>query len=115
MLHRNGLLTLANSEVYGFTHYTSEILQQIRFISGEWVPPSRLRPYMNIPQKWQFKPARPVPDIFASTDIFVVEISSIRVVRFKSVYLQINRVRELLQGPVLDAEKWMRQIMGKPA
>ncbi len=113
ILHKAGQLTLAKSEVYGFTHYTNEIVQQIRLISGAIAAPQRLRPYMNIPPHWQPKPPRPVAEIFPSTDIFVVEISSIRVVKFKAIYLQINRVRELLNENLTNPEHWVRQVMAK--
>lgn len=113
ILHKAGRLTLGNSEVYGYTHYTTEIIQQIKFISGAVAAPVRLRPYMNIPPRWQPKPPRPVQEIFAATDLFVIEVSSIRVVRYKAMFLQINRVRELLNENLANPEHWVRQIMGR--
>lgn len=97
--------------IFGYVHYTSELLQQFEFITGLKAASRRVRPYMNIPAAWRDPPlqqgdlAEKLGELFEATDIFVVEVSSVRKLRFKSAFLQINRVRELL----VDGEDALRQ------
>lgn len=111
LLRNAGRVSMNQKNIFGYTHYTSEILQQFALISGGKAPPQRLRPYLNIPDYWQEPPRRAdsheaFHEAFADTDLFVVEVSSVRRLLFKAVYLQINRVRELLVG---EDEKLLRQ------
>lgn len=99
LLAADGRIKLNQSNIFGFVHCAAEVLQQFRLITGEAKAPSRLRPYLNIGAHWQAPdpgPADALQSRFAATDVFIVEISSVRLLRFKAFLLQINRTRELL-------------------
>lgn len=72
----------------------------------------RLRPFLNIPRYWAPPDQSPLErfhDDFAATDLFIVEISSIRLLQFKSLFLQIHRTREIL-APGKEQEPWWRKL-----
>ncbi len=126
-MEKDNKLKLNQKNIYGYTHYTSEILQQFEIIAGTKIAKSRLRPYMNIPKDWR-NPEKLMADfskgneyfeelsnrigaLFCDTDVFIVEVSSIRKVQFKAVYLQINRVRDLLVDDAPILERWWNPMM----
>lgn len=113
-MERDGRATMNQQNIFGYVHNGREVLQQLDIISGRLEVPSRLRPFLNIRAKWNWQPAAPDTAIgyrFARTDAFVVEISSIRLLRFKAVHLQINRTRELLaSNPRLESDWWHKLV-----
>lgn len=113
-MERDGRAAMNQQNIFGYVHTSREVLQQLDIISGRLEIPSRLRPFLNIRGKWAWQPAAPDTAIgyrFARTDAFVVEISSIRLLRFKAVHLQINRTRELLaNNPRLERDWWNKLV-----
>jgi hypothetical protein len=114
VLAADSRIRLNQSNIFGFVHCAAEVLQQLRIISGETAVPSRLRPYLNIGDHWR----TPVPATddalarqFADTDVFVVEVSSIRHLRFKAFLLQINRTRELLAASPEVLRDWWTPLL----
>ena len=107
-----GKLRLNQRNVFGFVHNAREITQQFRIVTGDLQPSARLRPFLNIPPRWAPPEATPLDQFhadFAETDLFIVEISSIRILQFKSIFLQIHRTRELL-APGKEQEAWWRKL-----
>lgn len=99
ILTRKELIKMNQNNVFGFVHNAPEILQQAKICCGSVSPPVRLRPYLNIPSNWKSPPAADLSqyhEMFRDTDVFVVEISSIRIMKFKAFFLQIHRTREIL-------------------
>jgi len=114
ILQKDGKIKLNQKNIFGFTHYSSEILQQFDLISGARQAPARLRPYMNINDDWTAPPPADFSrfrEMFSETDIFVVEVSSIRQVVFKSTFLQINRVMERLVKNEEIQKRWWKPML----
>lgn len=100
-----GLIRLNNEGITGYVHNTKEAIQKIRLLRGEIALPGHLKPYIQ-PDKEEWG-ERPVVFDFARTERFVVEISSLKEVRYKNFYLQINRLKDGLkidQRPFL--QRW---------
>jgi len=109
-----GLARLNQQRIFGFVHNSREVLQQLRLMTGEQQLPSRLRPFLNIPANWVWEPSGPetaLAERFSDTDCFVVEISSIRLLRFKAMFLQINRTRELLVTNEAVEKRWWTPLL----
>jgi len=72
-------------KIYGFTHTSSEALQQIRFILGEHDIPEKVQPFI-------FRPAvRDIKnEIHTPSDFYLVEISSQKKVMAYDYCIQIN-------------------------
>jgi hypothetical protein len=114
MLADAGTIKLNQKNIFGFTHYAAEVKQQIDIITGAKQPPTRLRPYMNIREEWKFPAAGSLESFhesFKDTDVFVLEVSSIRKIIFKAFFLQINRTRELLGVNEKTAASWWDPMM----
>jgi hypothetical protein len=113
-LAADGRVKLNQGNIFGFVHCAAEVLQQLRLISGETPVPNRLRPYLNIGEHWR-TPTPATADAlarqFEATDVFVVEVSSIRHLRFKAFLLQINRTRELLAGDPSVVRNWWTPLL----
>lgn len=109
-MEKAGRAAMNQQNIYGYVHNSREVLQQLDILSGRLEVPSRLRPFLNIRGKWAWRPASTDTASrfrFARTDAFVVEISSIRILRFKAMFLQINRTREILvTSPDLERNWW---------
>ncbi|WP_423067795.1 hypothetical protein [Devosia sp. CN2-171] len=109
-----GRAQLNQQRVFGYVHNTREVLQQLRLMTGEMPLAGRLRPFLNVPSHWKWLPqdeAFELGDLFAATDCFVVEISSIRAIRFKAMYLQLNRTRELLVTNEAIEKRWWQPLV----
>lgn len=114
MLHKSAAVELFQSNIFGFVHYTSEVIQQFELITGARPAPPRLRPFLNIPDHWRAPEHRDVASFheqFRATDVFVVEVSSIRKLLFKALYLQINRARELLVPDDDTQKNWWTPLV----
>jgi hypothetical protein len=114
ILAADGRAKLNQANIFGFVHCAAEVLQQLRLISGETPVPARLRPYLNIGENWR-SPFPATTDALArqfdATDVFVVEVSSIRHLRFKAFLLQINRTRELLAADPEVLRNWWTPLL----
>lgn len=111
---QEGRAELNQQRVFGYVHNSREILQQLRLMTGEIPLASRLRSFLNIPPEWKWQSpeeAYELGDLFAATDCFIVEISSIRLLRFKAVFLQLNRTRELLVGNEAIERRWWQPLV----
>lgn len=109
-LENAGRAKLNQQNIFGYVHNTREVLQQLGVMSGHVEVPARLRPFLNIRGKWAVQtPSTNTTTAFrfARTDAFVVEISSIRLLRFKAMFLQINRTQEILvTNRALESRWW---------
>jgi hypothetical protein len=113
ILKAAGRISLNQRNIFGFVHNAREITQQFRIVSGNLQPSARLLPFLNIPPRWSPPDAAPLEAFhkdFEETDLFVVEISSIRILQFKAIFLQIHRTREIL-APGKEQEAWWRKMV----
>ena len=79
---------LQNDKVYGFVHCTKEIIQQLRFLAGELDFPAELDPFIRN-EECELNRALERPQ----SQVYLVEVSSLKEVRFRGYYLQINRAK----------------------
>lgn len=106
-MEEQGLIRINNTGVFGYVHYTKEVIQQLRIIRGEVEIPWELKPYVThkvMPKNYRSTLGTVVND-FAETEFFFCEISSMRELIYRGIYLQINRVRDQI---VQDDESLMR-------
>jgi hypothetical protein len=115
LLAERGVVELRNAGVYGFTHYTKETLQQLRAMHGELALPAELGPYITHKQL----PAgadgtlATAENRLDETDLLVVEVSSLKEIEFRGLYLQINRLRGRLVGEREGLQRWWKRLYGK--
>jgi hypothetical protein len=112
MLEDDGRIELRNAGVYGFVHYTKEVVQQLEVMAGKRKVPSKLALYIS--HKAEPSPADewveiPTNDL-SETDFLVVEVSSLKEILFDGYYLQINRVRDKLVGDNEKLMRWWRNL-----
>lgn len=108
-LESTGRARLNQQNIFGFVHNSREVLQQLKLMTGATVLPPRLRPFLGVPDDWTWRPNSVENTIaykFGRTDCFVVEISSIRMLKFKALYLQLNNTRELLASGATTEAWW---------
>lgn len=79
---------LENQKVYGFVHCTKEVIQQINFLLGNLDMQPALDPFTRN-EECVVDQSLPPPQ----SRVYLIEISSLKEVRFRNCYLQINRVR----------------------
>lgn len=117
ILAGRGVVELANTGVYGFTHYTKETLQQLRVMHGELAIPFELKPYIThrkIRAGADDNLATPENQL-TETDLLVVEISSLKEIAYAGFHLQINRLRNELVGDREQLQRWWRRLYDKEA
>jgi hypothetical protein len=80
-----------------FVHSTREVLQKIEIMNGRMDLPETIEPLLvHNPLKFDRSAIR--PDFYAGTDVFVVEVSSIKNLRANGWHLQQWCVRDILSG-----------------
>lgn len=89
-LRAAGVEVRTNSSI-GHIHNPLEIIQALDMMDGLKVPPENLLDLLNL--RYPERLARPV-----KAKVFVVEVSSIRLVQHRRWQLQIHRFRDMLQG-----------------
>jgi hypothetical protein len=117
ILARRGVVELATTGVYGFTHYTKETLQQLRVMHGELSIPFELKPYIThkkLRAGAGGNLATPENHL-TETDLLVVEISSLKEISYGGLYLQINRLRNELVGGREPLQRWWKRLYDKEA
>ncbi|MXU65983.1 hypothetical protein [Oceanomicrobium pacificus] len=76
---------LETSGIYGYTHSAAEAVQQVRYLTGAFDPPDRLRPLI-MPNSG--------PDHSGGdgllADVYVVELSSAKTIRVGDAVIQLN-------------------------
>lgn len=92
-LRNVGLINLNNSRLREFCHSPREALQKIRIANNRMVVPENLSLFVNGVEAAESNPLRAD---FSKTDIFVIEISSLRRLSFQGIELQLNFVTEFL-------------------
>lgn len=97
-------LTLVQDQVYGYTHNTCEHLQML-FLQNAGIPPTEALSETTLIRQ-NFKGFDGPP---GDGRLFVIEISSIRILKYLSWYLQINRFfrfSERFASEKMDAVKF---------
>ena len=108
ILENKGLISL-NQPKYGYVHSSKEIIQEIKAIKEDIEIPANL---------FRFVVTRNKEDIdkikvsrkhdLSNTNIFFVEISSLKLLRFKDYYLQINNLRRNLFADSNEFDRWFK-------
>jgi hypothetical protein len=86
------LIKLNNSICQAYVHSTEEILQQIRFVQGEKLPPKTLWNWV-FGEKYQ---GLSLVNNFNNTDVFIVEISSTKVCKFRNYFLRPHQIESIV-------------------
>lgn len=111
MLAAEGRVGLNQRGIFGFVHSTREVIQQLDILSGRLKVQRKYRPFLNIPEAWKAGPQSTdtTHDYrFARSDCFIVEISSVRLLQFKGMSLQLNRVRDqLVKNSAVERDWWL--------
>ena len=109
-------MALNNDGAAGFVHYTKEALQQLEAMRGHRRIPLALATYISHKAGRAF-PADDDPGYVATarndlsrTNVLVVEISSLKEIRYRDFYLQINRLREHLIAVDRSLVEWLRGL-----
>ncbi len=76
------------ARIYGYTHTSAEALQQIRFLQGEFTPPTEILPLLlpNADFDALLDTAHP------TSDIYFIELSSTKELRIADTQVQLNYV-----------------------
>lgn len=83
-LEDKSLISLNNKGIFGYVHNTKEIIQQLKVCRGDLKIPRELKQYIthkNLPEG--DGEIQHVLNNFDATHIFIMEISSLRVVSYK--------------------------------
>lgn len=100
MLHAEseGLLTYARHAGFGYVHNPYEVEQIIQLSTGAAPrPPRELSTLMSV-QRWRMLTPASFAETCGGGEALVIELSSVRVLRYRGKYLQIHRFREFLKG-----------------
>ncbi|WP_313443932.1 hypothetical protein [Brevundimonas sp.] len=118
---KNAELVYKTDGFFGYVHSAPDVLQALRMLQGELSAPHELYPLLSrnktggeysIERRWN--------EYVDEVDVFVVEISSVRIFAYESYSLQINRfkqrVRELADGAsggeafLMGSSEWLRLL-----
>ncbi len=97
-----GKIKFKPDSVVGYLHNPLEMIQAVKLLKGENKSPVELADLMNIKAPDRLDRVDRFTGLFTDADLFVVEISSIRIIELHGWQLQINRVRELLKSHGLN-------------
>src|SRR4051794_39276444 len=88
-LAESGRIQLRQHGIYSYTHSTKEHLQLMQHLRGEVSFPDELVPYIRDPQgdEYPAREAAPEADVLADTDLLIVELSSLKEIRFRGYFL----------------------------
>lgn len=105
-LRNADLIKLNNSRLREFCHSPREALQKIRVANNRMEIPENLSIFVNGVEAAE-KPA--VRADFSKTDIFLIEISSLRRLSFQGVELQLNFITDFLVKKY-NLEQWFFEL-----
>lgn len=93
-LEESGKIEINNKSVYGYVHTTKEVLQVVKNTKGLLRYEKYLAPFISKNPK---KIALTKDLSFKDSDIFVIEISSIKLVEVRNTFLKINETSKYLK------------------
>lgn len=91
-------ITLNNARVYGYAHSSAELVQQIRFLKQQIELTDEVRPLLAPAVGLAIHDA----SMHRPSDLYIVEISSAKVVRYKEICVQWNHVCRHFAGFLQD-------------
>ncbi len=100
-----------NPTRYGYVHTSKEVIQQLQVCRGELDIPHHLL-QLTVAKTPVAKPHLLMPKLrkdLSETEVFVIEISSLKEWVHEGIYLQINKARDYLFSAISDFEQWRRQ------
>jgi len=107
-LEQNKLIQIQNNCVYGYTHTTKETIQIIDNAKGSFRFPVELNQFISKnPNKIILTQNTNIDD----TDIYIIEISSIKLIKVKSIYLKINETRKYLKEKIPLFDEWINDLI----
>ena len=96
-MHARGGIYLNKAGIYGFVHYPKEIIQMIKVLQGDVRIPRELRPFTMAEDPFLGNSINKIMRMsdkaqkgLKATDIFVIEIGSLKEIKFLHYYLQLN-------------------------
>lgn len=89
------------TRIWGYTHSSSEAVQQMRYLKGEFEPDERVWPLIS--PKWQTNPRLREP--FEPSDLYIVEISSQKQMQLDGAAIQLNYLRQAYADFFADPER----------
>jgi len=92
-----GLLSYVRHTGFGYVHNPYEIEQIIKLTTGAATRPQRHLSALMAIQKWRTLTPTSFAETSGGADALILELSSIRILRFRGRYLQIHRFREFLK------------------
>ena len=95
-------LQLNSTDLYGFTHTSSEALQQIRYLQGDYLPSKEVQPILSSRLRFNKNNLNQKTPV---SDIYFVEISSAKTVSIDNEYVQMNYVYVYFSEFFLDADR----------
>ena len=104
-------ITYVADNLIGYVHNSKEVIQDINILHGKVAVPENLRRLVNFVNLKSKLDTDVFASIYRKVDMFVVEVSSIRLVEFRNLFLQIHRFRELLAG-IDPSNQWEKKIQG---
>lgn len=111
VLFLGGITYLNNNRLREFCHAPREALQKIRAANNRLEIPTDLYPYINGMDSSE-DPNRLVRANFSKTDLFIIEISSVRRLTLNGYELQLNFVTDHLVKPY-NLDNWLADISRK--
>lgn len=95
-------LQLNAADIYGFVHTSSEALQQLRYLEGDYLPSASIQPILSSRlrfNKTKLQQKSPV------SDLYFVEISSAKTVMVENEFVQMNYIYVYFSEFFLDANR----------
>jgi len=107
-LESDNLISIQNQSIYGYTHTTKETIQIIDNAKGSFRFPVELNQFISKNPKKIFLTQNTNID---DTDIYIIEISSIKLIKVKSIYLKINETRKYLKEKIPLFDEWINDLI----
>lgn len=89
------------ARIWGYTHSSSEAVQQMRYLHGEFEPSEEVWPF--IAPKW--KETERLWRKHEKSDLYIVEISSLKQLQLDGASIQLNYVRQAFEKFFADKER----------
>lgn len=100
------------TNVFPHVHNPVEIVQAFGILQGDIVPPPELRDWMGL-KGFKYGGPEAFAALIAKADLFVIELSSVRIVNFQGWEFQFNHFRQKLEAEGIAAPL-IQKLHGTP-
>jgi hypothetical protein len=98
-MKRRGHIVTGHDKAEWYTHSTQDVLQKYEIMNGDRKPSEEVLPLL-VHGMEKYHPEASKPEFYGGTDVFVVEVASIKIYEAGGWYLQQWCVRDALKGDV---------------